>query len=218
VTEEMHGWYRDPDVDFAEPVDAPGRFDAGTHQEIRRNYAAMIENIDRWVGRFRDRLAERGDLADTVIVFAADHGEMLGDHDRWGKGVPYRASTGVPFVVAGAGVESRDPVETPVSLLDLHATALDDAGLSAESDGHSLAPVLRGGDFDRPPVTSGLDDWRLATDGRFSLVSGFDFGDDLAGETSDPVLFDRDAEPGETQSVAEAHPDVVEELLAVLPD
>lgn len=47
VTEEMHGWYRDPDVEFPGPVGSGCQLDSGTHQEIRRNYAAMCENIDR---------------------------------------------------------------------------------------------------------------------------------------------------------------------------
>jgi len=88
----MHGWYRDPDVTFSEPVNPDIDIDSETHQEVRRNYAAMIENIDRWAGRFRDRLRERGELDDTVTVFAADHGEMLGDHGRWRKSVPYHGS------------------------------------------------------------------------------------------------------------------------------
>jgi len=53
---------------------------------------------------------------------------------------------------------------------------------------------------------------------RFSLVSGFDFGDDLAGDPDDPVLFDRGADPGETRSVAEEHPGVVDDLASALPE
>ena len=51
----------------------------------RQNYAAMIENIDGWCGRLLDAVAARGELDDTVVVYASDHGEMLGDHGRWGK-------------------------------------------------------------------------------------------------------------------------------------
>ncbi|QLH82056.1 hypothetical protein [Halosimplex pelagicum] len=47
VTGAMHGWYRDPDIEFPAPVDPDGELDAETHQEIRRNYAAMCENVDR---------------------------------------------------------------------------------------------------------------------------------------------------------------------------
>ncbi|MFB6129682.1 MAG: hypothetical protein ABEJ28_02550, partial [Salinigranum sp.] len=35
-----------------------------------RNYAAKIELIDRWIGQYLDRLDERGELEDTLVVFA----------------------------------------------------------------------------------------------------------------------------------------------------
>ena len=34
-------------------------YDAATHVLIRENYAAMIENIDRWVGRYLDAVRQR---------------------------------------------------------------------------------------------------------------------------------------------------------------
>jgi len=57
-------------------------FTAEEHQKIRQNYAAMIENIDRAVGAFLDKLKERGEQNHTLVVFSSDHGEMLGDHNR----------------------------------------------------------------------------------------------------------------------------------------
>lgn len=104
-----------------------------------------------------------------------------------------------------------------MNLLDLHATTLEDAGLSREGlDSRSLRGVLSKGHPPREIATSALDDWQLTTDGRFTLVSGFDFGDDLHGEWRDPVLFDRESDPGETRSVAESHHGVVEELSSAL--
>jgi arylsulfatase len=213
VTEAMHDWYRDPPADLGQPIAAGDGTAPADHAAIRRNYAAMVENVDRWVGRFVDRLRDRGELDETLVVFAADHGELLGDHGGWGKQSPYRASTGIPFVVAGPDVADREPVDAPVNLLDLHATALDDAGLShGDSDGASLRGVLSGGDPPHDAVTSALDDWRLATDGRFVRVEGYEFGDALAGKWSDPVLFDHRADPEETRDVSDAHPDIVADL------
>ena len=88
VTEEMHEWYRNPDVDFPLPLDPSDRFDAETHQEIRRNYATMVENVDRWVGRFLQALEERGERDDTIVVYSSDHGESLGDRGNWYKRSP----------------------------------------------------------------------------------------------------------------------------------
>ena len=59
------------------------------------------------MGRFLDLVRQRGELERTIVVYSSDHGEMLGDHGRWGKSVAYQPSVGVPLVVAGPGVQRR---------------------------------------------------------------------------------------------------------------
>ena len=229
VTEEMHDWYRDPDVGFPEPVDSGGELAPEDHQDVRRNYTAMVENIDRWVERFLEVVEERGEREETIVVFASDHGEMLGDHGRWGKNVPYQASAGVPLVVSGPGVESRGVVDVPATILDIHATALDLAGVDpGPVDSRSLWPYLTGGDSPREVVFSGLYQWRLAFDGRHKLIRGFgsNAGEDSFNETTvlrslrecDPVLFDLDADPGETTNIATERSDARDRLDAALAD
>jgi len=233
VTEEMYGWYRDPDIDFPEPVEPDPGIDPGAIQDVRRNYAAMVENVDRWVERLLAVVEDRGELEETLVVFASDHGELLGDHGGWGKGSPYRASAGVPLVVAGANVAQRGVVDDPATILDLHATFLDRAGIDpGAADSRSLAPYLAG-DSDRPPrdvVFSGLGHWRLAFDGRYKAVRGFDPSstgtDDPWNEAAtnrslrerEPMLFDLDADPEESENVADERPDVRKRLDAALRD
>ncbi|MBN2452425.1 MAG: sulfatase-like hydrolase/transferase [Lentisphaeria bacterium] len=157
----------------------------------RRHYAAMIENIDRQIGRFLARVEERGELANTLVVYASDHGEMLGDHGLWGKGTWRQAAVGIPLIVAGPGVREGVVREDPVSLHDLTATFLALAGQPPlpGMDAVDLRPALAGGDRPvRREVTSGLGDWRLAYDGRFKLV---------LRNTSPPLLFDLENDPWE---------------------
>jgi arylsulfatase A-like enzyme len=230
VTDEMHGWYRDPDVAFPAPVDPGAGIDADHHQAVRRNYAAMVENVDRWTGRLLDVVDERDEAGNTVVVFAADHGEMLGDHGQWAKRSPYQPSAGVPFVVAGPGVDSRGAVDAPATLLDLHATVLDAAGLEpGPVDSRSLWPYLGGGESTRDVVCAGMDHWRLAFDGRHKLVRGYDpdaDGDDPWNETTvrrslherDPLLFDLERDPHETENLAGERPDVRDRLESAIAD
>jgi arylsulfatase len=247
VTHEMYEWYRGENaVDFPgpAPMGAGDCFDGRTHNEIRRNYAAMVENIDRWVGEYLDFLEQRGELEDTVVIFSSDHGEMLGDHGRWKKHSPYQSSVGVPMVVAGPGVEARGQVAEPASVLDVHATCLDYAGLDTDDvDSKSLRPFLEGETDDhREYVHSGLGPWRMVFDGRYKLVTGYETdgeGYDLLLGDKDQVneyealddaeqravreerpdlLFDLQEDPNETVNVADDYPDVVEELAAELPE
>jgi len=230
VTEDMHDWYRDPDVSFPEPVGDGGELSPEHHQSVRRNYAAMVENIDRWVDRFLGMIDDRGETDETLVVFASDHGELLGDHGIYGKNYPYQPSAGVPLVVAGPDVARRQVVDTPATVLDLHATFLDAAGVDpGPVDSRSMTPYLRGGDPCREIVFSGMGHWRLAFDGRHKLVRGFDpersvHADDAWNEATlrrslrdrDRLLFDLEADPTETETLADEQPNEADRLEGVL--
>ena len=173
----------------------------------------MIENIDRWLGVFQQRIETRGELGRTIVVYSSDHGEMLGDHDRWGKSVPYQASAGVPLVMAGPGIAQGARSDALVSLMDLAATFIDYADLAVpeEMESRSLRPLLEAGgghhrDFARsalkaPQAHSGR--FRMVQDDRFKLVEGFFEG---------PALFDRENDPTESENIAGRRSDQVARL------
>jgi arylsulfatase len=66
----------------------------------------------------------------TLIVFTADHGEMMGDHGLMQKSKPYDAAMRVPLLVRFPGriVPGSRPPDR-VSLTDLMPTFLDAAGI-----------------------------------------------------------------------------------------
>jgi arylsulfatase len=231
VSEEMYGWYRDPDVKFPHLTNPAGDLDEETHQEIRRNYAAMIENIDRWVGRYLEELTSRGELKNTIVVFTSDHGEMLGDHGLWQKQHPYQGSVGIPLIVAGPGIRENYVTDEPTSLLDLHATFLDYAGVDpGDVDSRSLRPLLDAEtDSHRDAVYAGFQSWRMAFDGRYKLVTGYDpespeeaiksyarrftsTPTDLS--TCQHVLFD--LERNEREDVSDSHPEIAVRLFETI--
>ena len=176
----------------------------------RRYYAAMIENIDRQVGRLVRAVAERGELENTIILYSSDHGEMLGDHDRWGKGVWYEPSVGIPLIVAGPGVGERVVSDALVSLHDLAATLIDYAGSAPlpGMDALSLRPLLEGRTAEhRSHITGGLQRWQMVLDRRFKLVLG-------AGES--PLLYDPADDPWEDVNRAPDCPVIVRSLAQVI--
>lgn len=88
---------------------------------LRRSYYACVSYVDRELGRLIDTLAATDQLADTVLVYTTDHGEMLGKFGMWRKHSLYEDSVRVPLIVAGPGFAAGERVDTPVSLLDLQA-------------------------------------------------------------------------------------------------
>ena len=196
------------DTSFPPPVANTDDMSPAQHQAIRQNYAAMIENIDRCMGELIDIVRERGELERTVIVYSSDHGEMLGDHDRWGKSIYYQPSVGVPLAVSGYGISDRvagTRSDALVSLHDVNATFRELAGAPPLPgvDGQSLVPLLRG---ERATVRefahSALEDWRMVWDGRYKLVRHDD----------NTLLFDLDDDPDETRDLTDARPDEVARL------
>tara|TARA_B100000674_G_scaffold485954_1_gene493594 strand:- start:75 stop:977 length:903 start_codon:yes stop_codon:yes gene_type:complete len=189
ITERMKGLYSD--VDFPQP-NAVGTDSPEALLDVRRNYAAMVENIDDWIGVYIDVLRDRGELDHTLIVFSSDHGEMLGDHDRWGKSLPHQPSIGVPLTVAGPGVRKGAKVSAPSTILDLVATFLQTGGAVPlpAMDSRSLWPLLTGQvEATRPCVFSALEEWRVAFDGRYKLVEW--------GEASQRAMYDLKRDPSE---------------------
>ena len=200
-------------------------FSEDVHQAIRQNYTSMVENLDRCVGLILDQVKQRRDMENTLIVFSSDHGEMLGDHNRWAKQVPYQPSVGVPLVVAGPGVKAGVSSNSLVSIMDLAATFLDYGGVArpGDMDSRSFRPVLEGRTkTHRDYVLSGLGPWRMVWDGRHKLITGFDPESSggakaLRGDVKpEPLLFDLQTDPLENNNIASTESSHVQRLQELL--
>jgi choline-sulfatase len=99
------------------------------------------------VGELVDSLRRTRMLDDAVIVFCADHGDMLGERGLWFKMNFFEGSARVPLMIAGPGVPAGTH-RAPVSNLDLNPTLCDLAGIAdgrqslPGSDGESLSANL----------------------------------------------------------------------------
>ena len=116
-------------------------------KEIAASYFGKITQLDDAVGQILDAYRRKGWLDNTVVIFASDHGEMLGDLGRVSKSVCYDSAVRVPLIVrlpdgAGAGTTSDAFVET----IDVHGTILKAAGceIAKDKDCLSFLPLIRG--------------------------------------------------------------------------
>jgi arylsulfatase A-like enzyme len=123
----------------------------------RDRYDQEIAYTDQHIGRLLAGLEERGMLTDTVVVLFSDHGEGLDRAEDHGHKLHsyglWDNLVKVPLAVRAPGVAPRR-VATPVSLLDVGATALALAGIAVPADhrGVSLEPWLRGEERARGPL------------------------------------------------------------------
>ncbi len=117
-------------------------------RRARRAYLANVSYFDSKIGEILRTLEETGDLANTIVIVTADHGDMLGERGLWYKMNFFEHSARVPLVMAGPGV-AQGSAPTACSLIDLLPSFLEIAGgsedqVGAPIDGRSLMPLARG--------------------------------------------------------------------------
>ena len=111
-------------------------------QRIRKHYVALLNHIDRCIGEILDTLQSAGLADNTVVIFASDHGDFLGDYDYIGKNLFYDAAIHVPLIVAHPAGDSAQEHAGVVSLTDVNATILAIAGAETNDGvGHDSVPL-----------------------------------------------------------------------------
>jgi len=115
----------------------------------RAAYYAQITHIDHQIGRLLEYLDEYEVRRNTLFVFAADHGEFLGDHNLWAKARPYEGATHIPLIItppADWDCPRGIRVDALAELRDIMPTILDACGVPIPEtvDGMSLMPFCRG--------------------------------------------------------------------------
>jgi len=217
-------------VQYSHGLDKQGASD----EQIRRArhaYYAMVSYIDDKVGRLLQTLERTHFDDNTIVVFTADHGDMLGERGMWFKRVFFDWSAKVPLLVAlpgaRAGAQTGAPsaagtqhrIAQPVSHVDLLPTFLDFAtgGRQVEwvepIDGRSLVPLIAdGGSRDASGGGVAFAEYTaegvtgpccMLRRGRYKYVYTHGHPDQL---------FDMDADPNELRNIAAAEPAVLEQM------
>ncbi len=192
----------------------------GRPEFYRIRYDAEIRFFDTELGRLLKHLEANDLVDDSLIIFSADHGESLGEHDCWfthGENLNHELLH-VPMVVRypddmvrPASIVDGDYRRVPglVNQLDIYPTILTAFGIdpgrtpgtnliTAEPPGDRVAIQMLGFDDGRTGIRTINDQrWRLHLDGEETVR-----------------LYDLEADPGEEHDVAAAHPDVIAALRA----
>ncbi len=115
-------------------------------QTLRALFLGLAAEVDHHIGRVLDWLKRSGRWETTLVLFTADHGEMLGDFGLWGKGTFHDAAFHVPLLIRAPGIAPRT-IDSMTESIDLAPTMLDWAGCKVphSMDGESLLPLLRTG-------------------------------------------------------------------------
>jgi arylsulfatase A len=200
-------------------------------------YAATIESLDESIGALMKGLEEAGQSGNTILIFTSDNGglhvpeihPLPVTHNgpyRAGKGYLYEGGLRVPLIIHSPKRYLPAKVSTPVSLLDILPTVLEEAGIEVVRsvgpvDGQSLNPILRGKSNKPDGVPARTFFWHLphytnqgsrpsgaVRRGDWKLVEDY--------ENGELELYDLSKDIGETTNVSQSNPDVVRELSGAL--
>lgn len=191
-------------------------------------YAAMLDHLDRMVGRVVRTLEEEGIRNRTLLVFTSDNGGQSDERNitsnaplRSGKGNPWEGGIRVPMMISWPGVIPETTVShLPVHTVDLAATYLDYAGvldrIEEPVDGQSLRTYLETGDageLEERPLVWHFPHYRQGRRvtpnstirlGSWKLIKWYE------GPTHE--LYNLQQDPGETENLASELPDRVQRM------
>lgn len=167
-------------------------------------YYGLCSWVDHNIGQVLDTLDETGLSETTRVIYTSDHGDNVGARGLWGKSNLYQESVAVPMIMAGPGIDTGVRT-TPVSLIDLHPTILQNFGLPTPADaaakpGRSLLELVDGPDEPERVVFSEYHAIG-APSGAFMLRKGRWKYHCYVG--FQPELFDLETDPEETNDLAD---------------
>jgi arylsulfatase len=115
-------------------------------RQIKAAYYSSISFVDYHIGRLVAYLKEQDLYKDTLIVFTADHGEMLGDYHCVGKRNFLDSAARIPMIMVHPEMDGGAICYTPTSLVDIFPTFLGYAGIEPWEDlcGIDLCSIVRG--------------------------------------------------------------------------
>lgn len=169
-------------------------------RQIKAHYYAEISFIDYSLGRLFEEMKRLNVYDDTVIIFTADHGELLGDYGSFGKRCFLDPAARIPLLMKWPGCAAGSVCTTPASLVDVFPTLLEFAGAHPEEpcDGENLV-TLAEGTSDRTVVRGQYEEGEYACymrlEGSFKYV--------YSAPDQREFLFDLANDPHETVNKAE---------------
>ncbi|UCF17667.1 MAG: sulfatase-like hydrolase/transferase, partial [Phycisphaerales bacterium] len=188
-------------------------------------YIAMIEHMDKCIGRILRKLDEKGLAEDTVVIFSSDNGGTGSARNTplsRNKGTTFEGGIRVPAVARWPGVIRRRTISDQVCItLDFSASIVRIAGAEVPAgrdfDGIDILKLV---ETDQPPQKRTLF-WRgrrgqrtrkAVRDGDMKYIWQTD------GKRSEEYLFDLERDVGERHDLLKKRPGEAERLKKLLAE
>ncbi len=191
--------------------------DEATIRAARRAYYGAVGDIDDKVAELMAALDESGLADNTIVIFTADHGDMLGERGMWFKMSFLEPSARVPLIVRAPKLFSPRRVRETVSLVDLLPTLVECARDGKAGDyatpieGRSLLPHCAG----QPGHDEAIGEYFAEGTDRPIFMIRRGSRKVIASERDPLQVFDLASDPDETRNLAgnlAGNPDLAAEI------
>lgn len=154
MPEPLGGWEndeimkgRDRELENRRYVYGYDRLSEQAVRVARAYYCGMMSFQDEMIGKVLDFLEEKNVKEETIVIYTADHGDLLGDFGRFFKTCMIDGSVKVPFIWRVPGLDGGDNHRRIqlVGLQDVMPTLCSLCGVTpgGSSDGIDLTPILQ---------------------------------------------------------------------------
>jgi len=113
-------------------------FDEEKVRKATSAYFGLCSFLDKNIGDVLSTL-DNSEFADnTNVIYTSDHGDALGMRGMWGKSTMFEESAGIPMIMRGPDIPKGKKIKTPVSLVDVFPTVIDNLKLTNHIDDRNL--------------------------------------------------------------------------------
>jgi arylsulfatase A-like enzyme len=212
--EEYVKMYDDEPYDLKEPfsvIYGPSNYlEPRELERMKVRYSGELTMMDRWLGRFLDKMEELNLFDNTLVILLSDHGVAHGEHGYTGKpdNVLWPEVTDIPFFIRHPeGKRAGETSDYYASTHDVAPTILGFLGIepSQKLEGQDLSVLIEGGEPEaRPHFSLGYNDHVWTRDDRYVMFS--------TNQGEEPFLYDIQKDPDMHTNLAASQPNTVKRM------
>jgi len=193
---------RNPFIEYTRATHALDSLSPEAWRVIRSYYYGNVSFLDAMIGRVLKHLGEKGLAENTIILFTADHGDLLGDFGSAFKCNHLNGSVRVPLLACGPGIGAGRRIHDFAGLQDILPTLASAAGARVEAPVQGKSQWARMTGKDEKPVREVFYSTTLESPNQSGMVASGRWKYIYSEGNATEELYDQHEDPREERNLA----------------
>lgn len=179
-----------------------------TYQKYIKDYLRCVKGIDEGIGRLLDYLEAEGELDNTIIIYTSDQGMYIGEHGFFDKRLGLKPAVKMPLIIRyPKTIEAGTKINEMVNNVDFAESLIDmgNGEIPSSMQGFSFWDLVQGKEENWPRKQTIYTFYSSGTPKHYGLITKDYKILKYLDKTGNPIgmdLFDRHADPNETNNLA----------------